>query len=106
MKCPKDESELLKEMYEGIAEIDKCATCQGVWLDEGELEKIQETMRNNYTEELKILPSLLSGAFDVANSKAEKERGCPKCSRLLDKRIRLLFSNSYRCLSFMPGGLG
>ena len=86
MKCPKDKNELIKEVYEDTAEIDKCSTCQGIWLDKCELEKIQETIKNDYSEELKNLPNLINGVFNVAKSKTEKEYDCPKCDKPLDKR--------------------
>ena len=41
MKCPIDNNELVKVIYENAVEIDKCKTCYGAWLDKGELEKIQ-----------------------------------------------------------------
>jgi hypothetical protein len=40
MKCPKCGSQL-EEIAFGDVRIDKCFTCEGVWLDKGELERIQ-----------------------------------------------------------------
>ena len=40
MKSPKCKTDLASLQYEGV-EIDKCSTCQGVWLDGKELEKVQ-----------------------------------------------------------------
>ncbi len=39
MRCPKCGAELVEEAHESIM-IDKCPECQGLWLDHGELEKI------------------------------------------------------------------
>ena len=39
MRCPKCGHELQVIKYRGI-EIDRCFTCNGVWLDDGELEKL------------------------------------------------------------------
>ena len=39
MKCPKCGMDLMTLEYRGI-EIDKCTACAGVWLDDGELEKV------------------------------------------------------------------
>ncbi len=39
MKCPKCGGELEEIMFRGI-KIDRCTSCDGVWLDEGELEKL------------------------------------------------------------------
>lgn len=39
MRCPKCGSELQTITYKKV-EIDRCFFCNGIWLDEGELEKI------------------------------------------------------------------
>ena len=39
MHCPKCGNNLIEIDYKGIA-IDKCSHCEGVWLDQGELEQI------------------------------------------------------------------
>jgi hypothetical protein len=39
MHCPKCGSDLTTVKFRGL-EIDKCYTCNGTWLDEGELEKL------------------------------------------------------------------
>ena len=38
-RCPKCGAELIPVPYRGI-ELDKCSSCQGVWLDCGELDQI------------------------------------------------------------------
>ena len=39
MKCPKCGGDLNEVVFRGIR-IDRCKSCQGVWLDNGELEKL------------------------------------------------------------------
>ncbi len=39
MRCPKCGMQLIEIDYKGIA-VDKCSSCDGVWLDAGELEAI------------------------------------------------------------------
>lgn len=39
MKCPKCGGDLNEVTFRGI-KIDRCLNCDGVWLDEGELEKL------------------------------------------------------------------
>jgi uncharacterized protein len=39
MKCPKCGMDLAEIDYRGL-KIDKCTSCQGVWLDSGELEQV------------------------------------------------------------------
>ena len=42
MKCPKCGGDLTEVVFRGI-KIDRCAACNGVWLDSGELEKLAGT---------------------------------------------------------------
>lgn len=39
MKCPKCGGDLTEIIFRGIR-IDRCSSCDGVWLDNGELEKL------------------------------------------------------------------
>jgi hypothetical protein len=41
MKCPKYGMELIEIDYKGI-KVDKCSECEGVWLDDRELEAISK----------------------------------------------------------------
>lgn len=41
MKCPKCGMELIEVDYKGI-KVDKCGECQGIWLDEGELDAVSK----------------------------------------------------------------
>ena len=41
MKCPKCGMQL-EEIVFGDVRVDKCFSCEGIWLDKGELETIQE----------------------------------------------------------------
>jgi uncharacterized protein len=41
MRCPKCGMELIEIDYKGI-KVDKCSECEGVWLDEGELDEISK----------------------------------------------------------------
>lgn len=50
MRCPLCNVDLQMSERNGI-EIDYCPTCRGVWLDRGELDKIIERSRNNYTSQ-------------------------------------------------------
>jgi uncharacterized protein len=49
MKCPRDNSEMVKTAREGI-EIDYCPECRGVWLERGELTKIIERSAAEWNE--------------------------------------------------------
>ena len=45
MQCPNDQTTLAMTDRNGI-EIDYCPTCQGVWLDKGELDKLISSSEN------------------------------------------------------------
>jgi hypothetical protein len=41
MHCPKCGMKLIEINYKGIA-VDKCSSCEGIWLDAGELEAVSK----------------------------------------------------------------
>ena len=41
MHCPKCGMQLIEINYKGIA-VDKCSSCEGIWLDAGELEALSK----------------------------------------------------------------
>ena len=86
MKCPKDGSQLARCLYEADIEVDECPKCHGIWLDEGELERIQRSTEKDYSEELKGIPNTVARAYAMARAKAEGEWGCPTCERTLARR--------------------
>ena len=53
MRCPKCGMELIEIDYKGI-DVDNCSSCEGIWLDAGELEAIS-----------KLEKSKLDKLFDV-----------------------------------------
>ncbi len=85
MKCPRDGSELTKRPYEADVEVDECADCKGMWLEKGELERIQEVVENDYSAELSQIPDRVLQAYRGAR---EKRPGmtlkCPSCECELD----------------------
>ena len=85
MNCPIDNTPLMKTRYEGVVEIDYCTQCHGMWLDKGELEKIQEVQVNDYSEELKLLPDYVGQSILLAKSK-DRVIPCPVCRQDLERR--------------------
>ena len=55
MKCPKCGSELEELNYQNVM-IDKCPDCNGIWLDQGELELLA-------TGEARVTKKFLGGLF-------------------------------------------
>ncbi len=46
MKCPVDNTELQEKEYERAVMVDQCKTCNGMWLDQWELQAIQANKGN------------------------------------------------------------
>ena len=69
MDCPRCKVPLKTEDYRGI-EVDRCPQCQGMWLDYGELDQLEDEVFKD--DELK--GTLVYGAF-------KSELACPKCGR-------------------------
>lgn len=86
MKCPADQTEMQKQTYEGTVETDYCTTCNGMWLDAGELEKIQEVNVNDYTDELKRIPDYVGKSMLMAQPADRPELKCPQCDAPLERR--------------------
>ena len=86
MKCPVDENVLETQIYESDIEVDVCPSCNGMWLDKGELEKIEEVREHDYTEELKRMPDYVGRAYEMARQKGRAELCCPKCGDEMEKR--------------------
>lgn len=52
-KCPVDGSEMQKKIIHYVI-VDKCPTCKGLWLDEGELKLLQETVKSSGSSDLAV----------------------------------------------------
>jgi len=86
MHCPIDNNELEKQSYEADIEIDICPRCAGVWLDKGELETIEETIENDYIEELEKFPDYAGSAYTMALQKKAAEITCPDCNTAMERK--------------------
>lgn len=70
MRCPRCGS-MLKLADEQSVEVDYCPSCEGVWLDAGELEQL---MTGNYTAKQKQSPKRKRGYDDYISEYGEKPR--------------------------------
>lgn len=87
MQCPHDQSVLDRGPYEADVVVDTCPKCEGVWLDKGELEKIQETVENDYRSELERVPDSTVQAYRQARSEHERKAlSCPSCEAEMIER--------------------
>ena len=73
MVCPRCGSDLKLQKYRGI-EVEKCASCEGMWLDYPELDQLEDTVLN--TDEVK--GSLITRSSDG-------ELPCPVCQAPMDQ---------------------
>jgi len=80
MQCPSCNSSMTAQFYEGV-EIDKCSSCQGVWLDHAEIQTIVKTKEESFDEKDKISAIENKGA-DLGDG---GQRTCPKCQKSLEK---------------------
>lgn len=85
LQCPRDQTPLAAKKYEADIEVDTCPTCEGTWLDAGELEEIQSTIEKDYSGALERPPA----ARAASQVRLESSRGtiaCPKCGAEMEKR--------------------
>lgn len=82
MNCPLCKTDtFITKSYEGV-EIDVCKTCQGIWLDQGEIQQIVENRITEFSEQDK--KQTISLAFPgIPESEKNKELACPKCGEQL-----------------------
>ena len=73
MNCPRCKVELKIEDYKGI-EVDRCLECQGMWLDYGEMEQLEEVVLDRDEIAGKTVFSPLKG-----------ELPCPKCGEKMQR---------------------
>jgi len=80
MKCPLDGTALVRVTLAGI-ELDKCPQCDGIWFDQGELERIRDARLTDAEELLEKKfgdPSVTEGTTD----------GYMRCPRCDDGRLQ------------------
>lgn len=78
MNCVRCNEELVPRLYEGV-EIDRCPSCNGAWLDSGELTKIVET--REITIARHVIEETLASAFKgVPQDEQRSVERCPRCA--------------------------
>jgi hypothetical protein len=86
MICPRDGTTLSATKYEADVEIDTCPSCQGAWLDAGELESIQRSVEKQHWHRT---PEGLDSAKDsyiAVEQQIAPRVACPRCSKLMATR--------------------
>jgi Zn-finger nucleic acid-binding protein len=67
MDCPRCESQLLSESFDGIT-VDRCMGCRGMWLDPGELDQMEDAA----FDQVELKGSVMYRSFQGVLY-------CPKC---------------------------
>lgn len=86
MKCPIDNTELENQKYEDIVNADVCPTCDGMFLDKGELEQLEANITEDYRNKLKNLPDDIDEAYRMAEQKSAPAINCPKCGTEMERK--------------------
>lgn len=86
MKCPTDKSVLARRDLSGV-EVDACLSCGGVWLDGGELERLQEAYlaAHAHQEHATEDPTEeVARAYEMVEQKERTPGACPRCDDALE----------------------
>jgi Zn-finger nucleic acid-binding protein len=86
MRCPRDGSELVSRIYEADVEIDECPTCQGTFLDHGELERIQAAIEKDHRKDLATPVDAVRDELAAEREEALPLVDCPKCGARMERR--------------------
>ena len=73
MNCPRCNIELTVENYKGIG-VDRCASCQGMWLDYGELDELEDKVLD--IDEIK---------GTMIYSSSQGQLACPACGKEMQR---------------------
>lgn len=80
--CPACKESMGQEEYEGVT-IDRCPTCQGTWLDKGELETIIETRDKTFSTKMIVKLKVLSEWKVAGGESSSVDRHCPRCDKVM-----------------------
>lgn len=86
MNCPRCQCVLAAKTYEAGVEVNECPQCHGLWLDPGELDRIQQSVERDYAAELGRPEDTVARSFEMARQRALPAVNCPKCGVEMDRR--------------------
>jgi Zn-finger nucleic acid-binding protein len=78
LKCPRDGTALREQVHKTDVRVDTCPTCGGVWLDRGELHRIEQAHGPIDAQALRGIQSV-AAAYELARQKAKPAAACPHC---------------------------
>jgi len=83
--CPVDDFSLKQEVYEGVT-IDVCPHCNGVWLDDGELQQIQDAQALDFRDVPTSRGDSVRAAETMARARDEAARNCVVCETAMEQK--------------------
>jgi len=86
MNCPRCHSALAAKTYEADVEVNECPDCHGLWLDAGELDRIQEAVASDSAPSLERPENTVQRSFEMARQRAQAEIDCPRCGVAMGRR--------------------
>jgi Zn-finger nucleic acid-binding protein len=84
--CPRDGTPLASRIYEADVEIDECPACKGIFLDQGELERIQTVVEKDHRSELAKPLDTVVEEHEAERDEARPLIDCPKCKHQMERR--------------------
>jgi uncharacterized protein len=84
ISCPRDKTSLVPQLFDSTIEAEHCSSCGGVFLDKGQLEKIEDATAKDYAAQIKE-PDDGAQEAEMAKQLERKEATCPKCNAEMEK---------------------
>ncbi len=82
MKCPRDGALLAYDAVKDIVAVERCPACEGIWLDPGELNTIQERCDIPAADLEDV--DVIADAYEMARQKMLPGVACPRCALALE----------------------
>ena len=86
INCSRCHGALQAGAYEADVQVDGCPSGGGLWLDQRELERIEESLVNDYADPLSRPDTSIDRVYGVARQRPQAEVTCPKCGQELFKK--------------------
>ena len=79
MRCPRCSQGLVETTYEGV-KVDLCASCKGIWLDQGELKPILDAQILQF-DAATLERGRAGPKMGIPDAEKQSIEACPKCSK-------------------------
>jgi len=93
LSCPRDQSSLSEQTLDSVVKVDHCGSCGGVFLDKGELNKIEDDTAREYANQIREKENDVEEAYEMAKQLERPSASCPKCKCEMEKEEYGMCSN-------------